>query len=84
MILGVGAFAGGRPVKVVVGAPRAAWCDRCMTSSAVRVRFYVLREDTDPVFVWPVGLKYACMVCEPWQFGEWLSDDDDGDAGVLV
>lgn len=76
MIIDVGAL--GR--KLIPGAPRAEWCDRCMTSSAVRVRFYILRTDTDPVFVWPVGLAYACGVCNPGSFAADADDDPDGDA----
>lgn len=76
-------MAGGGEVKVIAGEPRLDWCNACMTSSAVRIRFYVLREDTDPIFVHPVGLSYACMVCDPEAFG---ADGDDlpGEAGALT
>lgn len=88
VIIDVGALRGG-PERIIMGEPRPAWCDRCMSSSAIRIRFYVLREDTwsesCPMVVWPVGLKYACMVCDPEQFGDWADDDEpDGDSGVLV
>lgn len=84
MIIGVGALVGGGEVRLIAGEPRADWCDRCMTSSAVRLRFYVLREDADPVFVVPVGLSYACMVCEPEVFGMGGEDGPWGDSPALV
>ncbi len=89
VIIDVGALRGDGPARIIMGEPRPAWCDRCMSSSAIRIRFYVLREDTwsesCPMVVWPVGLKYACMVCDPEAFGDLLDDDEpDGDAGALV
>ncbi len=83
MIIGVGAFPhGGGQVWVVAGAARLEWCDRCMSSSAVRMRLYVLREDADPVFVVPVGLSYACMVCDPDRFDG--GEGGEGDTAVFV
>lgn len=86
MIIGVSALAGGGEVKIIAGEPRPDWCNRCMSSSAVRLYFYVLREDegAEPVYVYQVGLSYACMVCNPEAFG--MGDDDEpwGDAGALV
>jgi hypothetical protein len=84
VIIGVGALVGGVPQKIIPGDPVAVWCDVCMTSSGVRIRYYILREDADPVFVVPVGLAYACAVCNPEAFD--LGDDDGlpGDAGALV
>jgi hypothetical protein len=79
VIIDVGAYG----LPLVPGLPRIEWCDRCMTSSAVRLRVYVLSVDADPVFVLPVGLRYGCMACDPEMFG--LVDDDDGpwgDAGA--
>jgi hypothetical protein len=84
MIIGVGAIRGGRPEQIVPGEPRADWCNRCMSSSAVRLRFYVLRWEADPIFVIPVGLAYACMVCNPEHFGMGDGDEPEGDEGVLV
>ncbi len=78
------ALAGGGEVQVIAGEPRPAWCDRCMSSSAVRLRYYILREDADPIFVIPVGISYACMVCNPEAFGMGDDDEPEGDAGVLV
>jgi hypothetical protein len=84
VIIGVGALVGGAPQKIIPGDPEVVWCDDCMTSSGVRIRYYILREDADPIFVVPVGLAYACSVCDPEAFG--LDDDDElpGDSGVLV
>lgn len=62
-------WAGG-PVDVVAGGSYPAWCDRCMSSSAVRIRFYILAGDGPR----PVGLWFACQVCDPHRF-------DDGEAG---
>lgn len=79
MIIGVSALAGGGSAKVIPGEPRLEWCNWCMTSSAVRLRFYVLREDTDPIFVHQVGLSYACMQCHPGAFGMDDGEGPDGD-----
>lgn len=70
MILGVGAAGA---VELIPGGTYPAWCDRCMSSAAIRILVYVLPE-AGPV---PVGLWYACQVCDPVRFG----DDDLGDGG---
>lgn len=76
MILGANAMGGGRPVEVITGGTWPAWCNRCMTSSAVRIRFYVLGPD-GPL---PAGLWWACQACDPDRFGGDEDGDEDGDA----
>lgn len=79
MIIGVEAMAGGGEfVEIIAGDAYDDWCDRCMTSSAVIVRFYVLREDGPH---W-VGLGWACQLCDPERFAS--VEGDDGDAAVPV
>lgn len=68
----------GREIRVYAGGAWPDWCDRCMSSSAVRVRFYVFAPD-GPRFV---GLWWACQVCDPGRFSDWSAGE--GDAGVLV
>lgn len=74
MILGAGA-AGRQAVEVVAGGAYPDWCERCMSSAAVRVRLYVLCPDGPRL----VGLWWACMGCDPDRF-----DDQDGDDDALV
>lgn len=64
-------------VDVYAGGAWPDWCGRCMSSSAVRIRFY-LWTSAGPRFA---GLWWACQVCDPDRFDD---DDEIGDAGVLV
>jgi len=64
-------------VDVVAGGTWPDWCDRCMTSSAVLIRFY-LWLPAGPRFA---GVWWACRVCDPQRFG---GDEVDGDDGALV
>lgn len=82
MILGVGALGGGRFVEVVAGGAYPSWCDRCMSSSAVRIGYYVLTLDGPR----RCGLWWACMCCDPERFEGWGDGDgdDDGDGDVLA
>lgn len=68
----------GREVNVYAGGAWPDWCDRCMSSSAVLIRFYTFPA-AGPRFA---GVWWACQVCDPDRFGE--LGYDDGDAGVLV
>ena len=76
MIVGVHAGDGGRFVDLIAGGAYPDWCNRCMSSSAVRVRFYVLSADGPRM----VGLWWACGRCDPEQF----NDDDGRDGDVPV
>lgn len=75
MILWIGSGAGSGIVELVAGDAYPDWCDRCMTSGAVRIRFYVL-EENGPRWV---GLAWACVTCDPDKF-----NDAGGDGDTLV
>lgn len=69
----------GGQVKVYAGGAYPDWCDRCMSSSAVRIRFYLFTTE-GPRFA---GLWWACQVCDPGRFDE-DGPAGGGDPGVLV
>lgn len=72
------AWTGGHIVPLIPGGTYADWCDRCMTSSVVKIRFYLWCTD-GPRFA---GLWRGCQVCEPEKFGE--DESPDGDEGAMV
>lgn len=57
-------------LKVYAGGAYPDWCDRCMSSAAVKIRFYLFTP-LGPRFA---GLWWACQVCDPGRF-------EDGPAG---
>jgi hypothetical protein len=63
----------GGELKVYAGGAYPDWCDRCMSSAAVRIRFYLFTTD-GPRFA---GLWWACQVCDPQRFE---GDGPGGDA----
>lgn len=67
-------------VTVYAGGAWPDWCDRCMTSSAVRIRFYLFTL-TGPEFV---GLWWACQVCDPHRFDSGDGPPGDTPAPALV
>ena len=73
-------WTGGHLVQIIPGGAYPAWCDRCMSSSAVRVRFYIWCTD-GPRFA---GLWWACQVCDPDRFDGDEGEAPEGDAGMLV
>lgn len=51
-------------VNLVPGQVRPAWCDRCLTSSAVQFDVYAMApDDTHPGQ--PVAHAEACQRCDP-------------------
>lgn len=55
------------PVTLVPGAVRPAWCNQCMTSSAVAFEMYALAPgDVHPGE--PVAHAEACQACDPELF----------------
>jgi hypothetical protein len=60
-------------IQVYAGGTYPDWCDRCMTSSAVRIRFYVFTVE-GPRFV---GLWWACQVCDPERFDDAGGEGDE-------
>jgi hypothetical protein len=68
----------GGHVPVYAGGAWPDWCDRCMTSSAVRIRFYLWTVE-GPRFV---GLWWACQACDPHRFDE--GEGPAGDTPALV
>jgi len=48
-------------VRIQVGKPHQEWCDRCLTSAAIRVGLLVLL----PTGVRQIGELHGCMTCDP-------------------